>query len=601
MTRMKIRTNKYLKYLLLLAAGMFLGWLFFHSPGKHEPSDVTVISEAADEDVAEENTIWTCSMHPHIRMDKPGDCPICGMDLIPLGKSGGTSYDPDAIHLSKEAAMLANVMTTVVTSRKAEKEIRLYGRVKVDERLLQNQVAHVPGRIERLNVNFTGEVVKRGQVLAEIYSPELITAQQELLQTYKTRQLQPELYEASKERLRQWKLTEDQINEIESSDKIMSNIKVHSNTSGTVTTLNVNTGDYVSQGSVLYQVADLSKVWILFDAYESDLPFIKKGTKVTFTLQSVPGKKYSGNVSFIDPVLDPVTRVAGVRVETANNSGDIKPEMFVSGIVSSGLENNSTELVIPKSAVLWTGKRSVVYVKEPGDEYLFKMREIDLGPVLGDSYIVADGLAGGEEIVTNGTFSVDAAAQLEGKPSMMNPAGGTTSSGHDHGKLEPSEAAGPGKKDQKINADAKFISQLNEMYADYLSLKNALVAGDPAMAKKSASEMSGSLGKVDMNLLKGDSHEKWMEVSGTISNAVRQISSSDQIEEQRAAFSPLSNNLYTAVKSFGLTNGPSYWQFCPMAFDNKGAYWLSETEEIRNPYFGDAMLTCGEVRETINF
>ena len=450
MTRMKIRTNKYLKYLLLLAAGMFLGWLFFHSPGKHEPSDVTIISEAADEDVAEENTIWTCSMHPHIRMDKPGDCPICGMDLIPLGKSGGTSYDPDAIHLSKEAAMLANVMTTVVTSRKAEKEIRLYGRVKVDERLLQNQVAHVPGRIERLNVNFTGEVVKRGQVLAEIYSPELITAQQELLQTYKTRQLQPELYEASRERLRQWKLTEDQINEIESSGKIMSNVKVHSNTSGTVTTLNVNAGDYVSQGSVLYQVADLSKVWILFDAYESDLPFIQKGTKVTFTLQSMPGKKYSGNVSFIDPVLDPVTRVAGVRVETANNSGDLKPEMFVSGIVSSGLENNRTELVIPRSAVLWTGKRSIVYVKEPGDEYLFKMREIDLGPVLGDSYIVADGLAEGEEIVTNGTFSVDAAAQLEGKPSMMNPAGGTTSTGHDHGKLEPSEAAGPGNKVQKI-------------------------------------------------------------------------------------------------------------------------------------------------------
>lgn len=601
---MNIRTNKYLKYLLLLIAGMFLGWLFFRSPDKHDHGSEAALSESGDE----ETTVWTCSMHPHIRMDKPGDCPICGMDLIPLGQSGGESYDPDAVHLSREAAMLANVMTTEVSSQKPEKEIRLYGRVKVDERLLQNQVAHVPGRIERLNVNFTGETVKRGQVLAEIYSPELITAQQELLQTFKTRQLQPELYEASKERLRQWKLTEDQINAIESSGKITSNVRIHSNTSGTVTALNVNAGDYVSRGSVLYQVADLSKVWVLFDAYESDLPFLRKGTKVTFTLQAMPGKEYTGNITFIDPVLNPDTRVAGVRVETNNTSGELKPEMFVSGVVASELENSRNELVIPRSAVLWTGKRSIVYVKEPGDEYLFKMREIELGPMLGDSYIVADGLSEGEEIVTNGTFSVDAAAQLEGKPSMMNPAGGITSAGHDHGGAgSPGSAPGdsevsePGENIQKVEADGKFISQLNSVYKDYLTLKNALVTSDPGLARKSASAVSSSLDKVDMKLLKGDAHEKWMKVSGQISSSLQKISSSDQIEDQRSAFSPLSDQLYTAVRTFGLSGGTIYRQFCPMAFDNKGAYWLSEKEEIRNPYFGDAMLTCGEVRETIKF
>jgi membrane fusion protein, copper/silver efflux system len=380
---MKPRSNKYLKYTLLLLGGIFLGWLFFHNPKTDKSAGLSQAEET--------NTVWTCSMHPQIRMDKPGDCPICGMDLIPVGQSGDASYDPDAIHLSRDAAQLASVMTTVVTRQNPEKEVRLYGKVRVDERLLQSQVAHVSGRIERLNVNFTGETVKRGQLLAEIYSPDLITAQQELLQTYKTRQVQPGLYEASRERLKQWKLSDDQINQVESTGKYTTNIRIYSTTTGTVTARYVSTGDYVARGSVLFEIADLSKVWVLFDAYESDLPFLNKGTKVTFTLQSLPGKEYSGNISFIDPVIDPVTRVAGVRVEINNKSGELKPEMFVTGIVNSELEGIGDELVIPASAVLWTGKRSIVYVKEPGDELIFKMRMIELGPMLGNSYIVMDG------------------------------------------------------------------------------------------------------------------------------------------------------------------------------------------------------------------
>ena len=189
---------------------------------------------------------------------------------------------------------------------------------------------------------------------------------------------------------------------------------------GTVTARRVNTGDHISQGTVLFDIADLSKVWIMFDAYESDLQFLHKGEKLTFTLQALPGIDFSGNIIFIDPVIDPVTRVAKVRVETGNQSGKLKPEMFATGIVSTTLNEYRDNVVIPKTAVLWTGKRSVVYVKQPGtDEPVFKLREIGLGPMLGESYVITDGLTEGEEIVTSGTFSVDAAAQLEGKPSMM--------------------------------------------------------------------------------------------------------------------------------------------------------------------------------------
>jgi Cu(I)/Ag(I) efflux system membrane fusion protein len=410
----KIFSNKYVNYCLILVLGLFIGWLIFHpskkSKEKHDYSTGVV-----------QGTVWTCAMHPQIRMEQPGKCPICGMDLIPLDQSNTSSIDPDAIHLSKEAAQLANVLTSVVTKQKPVKEVRLYGKVQADERLLQIQVAHVPGRIEKLYVNFTGESVQKGQILAQIYSPELITAQQELLEAAKTKQTQPAIYEAAKEKLHQWKLTDNQIETIESSEKIQNTIDIVSNTKGIVTSRFVNAGDYVSQGTALFKIADLSEVWVLFDAYESDLQFLRKEEIISFTLQALPGNNYSANITFVDPVIDPVTRVAKVRVEIGNEAGRIKPEMFATGIVSSTLSEYRDKMVIPKSAVLWTGKRSIVYVKQPGtDEPIFKMREIELGPMLGESYVVADGLSEGEEIVTSGTFSVDAAAQLEGKPSMMN-------------------------------------------------------------------------------------------------------------------------------------------------------------------------------------
>ena len=424
-----IFSGKLVRYGLFMVLGLFLGWLFFHS----SPTTVEDHQHASEDNKSD---IWTCAMHPQIRKTEPGKCPICAMDLIRLNQSGGTSTDPANIHFSKEAAQLANVHTSVVTSMNPVKEIRLYGKVQADERLIQSQVAYIPGRIEKLLVNFTGESVRKGQTLAVIYSPELITSQQELLEAAKTKQSQPEIFEAAREKLRQWKLTEQQISGIENSGKVRSNMDITSSASGIVISRRVNNGDYVNQGTVLYEVSDLSVVWVQFDAYESDLRFLSKGNKVDFTFQALPGENYSGNIAFIDPSIDPVTRIAKVRVEISNRAGKFKPEMFASGIVMSGLNEFRDQLVIPRSAVLWTGKRSIVYVKIPGEDPVFKLREIELGPQLGNSYVVTDGLSSGEEIVTEGTFSVDAAAQLEGKPSMMNyenPPAGLELQGHREG------------------------------------------------------------------------------------------------------------------------------------------------------------------------
>jgi len=600
----KFFSNKYFTASLLLAAGLFLGWLFFHQPNSTETTENTALHEHSED----ENGIWTCAMHPQIKMDKPGQCPICGMDLIPLQKSN-SEIDERAIEMSESAMKLAEVQTFLVSSGNASKEVLLYGKIQADERLLQSQTAHVPGRIEQLFINVTGETVKKGQIIAKIYSPEIVTAQKELLESISLEDKYPSVVEAAREKLRNWKLTDQQIREIETSGKVTTTFDIYANTSGIVTARKVNEGDYVSKGAVLFDVADLSRVWAVFDAYESDLQWIKMGQKVEFTTQAIPGRVVSGNISFIDPVIDPATRIARVRVEIGNPGFNLKPEMFINGIVKSNKGNSGQQLTIPQSAVLWTGTRSVVYVKIPDSEMpAFKLREITLGASMKDDYIVLDGLQEGEEIVTNGTFSVDAAAQLAGKPSMMNPAGGkvNTMPGMDMGGgkgevMENIDKQETSKKESASAVPMEFKLQLSELMKQYLPMKNAFVATDSKQATATAKTLKSQLGKVDMGLLSGQAHLDWMGFLSKMNTAIEQISTAKDIEIQREGFADFNLVFYKVIKEYGLMGETVFYQYCPMAFGNKGAYWFSEKKEIENPYFGDAMMKCGETRETFEF
>jgi membrane fusion protein, copper/silver efflux system len=408
----KFFLNKYFIGIVLLFAGLFLGWIFFHNstPDNTKSSGLAVA----------EHTIWTCSMDPQVRMDKPGKCPICGMDLIPL-QNPYESTDSTAITITESAMKLAEIETSIVTRGSVLKEVRLYGKIQADESLLQSQTAHFPGRIEKLLVNVTGEKISKGQLIAKIYSPELVTAQKELLEAVKLSDKYPAILDAAREKLQLWKLTDNQIASIEKSGAIITTFDIYAAASGVLVNRKVSAGDYVNKGDVLYELADLSNVWAVFEAYESDLSWISMGENVEFTAQAIPGKVFKGTVSFIDPLIDPVTRITKVRLNIANQQMQFKPEMFLNGVIQFKSGGTDKQLTIPQSAVLWTGTRSIVYVKLPdSDPPAFKMREVTLGASLKDSYVVMDGLTEGEEIVTNGTFSVDAAAQLAGKPSMMN-------------------------------------------------------------------------------------------------------------------------------------------------------------------------------------
>lgn len=402
---------------VVLLIGIGLGYIFFHGS-----------SSATSDKAGGGKTMYTCSMDPQVRQDHPGKCPICGMDLIPVTKDDASNnkamdMDPNAIMLSPEAMALANVETSVVGTGSTNKEVRLFGKIQPDERLEQVQSAYIDGRIDKLYINAVGDKVGKGQTLAVIYSPALYAAEQELLQAmnFPVATQRKALVDAAIEKLELLQIDRSEINAVMKRKKASPYVSLKANTSGTVVEKKVEQGDYVKQGQPILKIANLSRVWAVFQAYEGDLPFVKVGATIHFTSEAMPGKTFTGKVSFIDPVLDSNTRTAGVRVVMANPGGIFKPEMIVSGNATASMRSYNGDIVVPKSAVLWTGKRSVVYVKDDSYEQpTFEMREVTLGPSLPDGYVITDGLAEGEEIVTNGTFAVDASAQLAGKRSMMN-------------------------------------------------------------------------------------------------------------------------------------------------------------------------------------
>ena len=605
--------DNYRLVLGVLITGLFLGWLFFHPTRAQRASEIQIEGHEGHDHSNEDPTTWTCSMHPQIKQDKPGQCPICAMDLIPLttAQSSGDDLDPNEIVLTESAARLADIQTMEVNRGVPVKPVHLQGKVHADERNIAELTARFGGRIEKLYVNFTGQQVRKGEKLATLYSPDLVSAQRELLEAISFKESRPSFYTAARAKLKLWDLTQDQIDAIEQEGEPQLYFDVLSPISGTVMMRHVALGDYLKEGSALFQVTDLSRVWVMLDAYESDLPWISNGDRVELKVQSLPGSGFEGRVSYIDPFINPTTRVARVRIELPNKGLKLKPEMFASAILHSKIAESPDHLLIPKSSILWTGKRAVVYVRVPERESpSFLYREIILGPEAGDSYVVAEGLKEGEVIAVNGVFKIDAAAQLEGKPSMMNPGGGKVSTGHDHGSMNAEE--GLAEDDHSEHQDkeaeqefaevkAEFKNQLQALYNSYILMSEALVASDPVETGKAATRVESSLKEVDMSLLDGEAHIAWMTQLKSLESEIRTISSSSDISTQRIAFATFNEAFYASLKAFGLEQGTVYYQYCPMANGDKGAYWFSNIKEIENPYFGDEMLRCGETREVMDF
>ena len=465
--------------------GLAVGWGLSGSdaPSGHAPAAV-----------AEQGETWTCSMHPQIRQPGPGQCPICAMDLIPVAAPAvGDSLEPRQLRLSPAAQQLASIQTAPVKRRFAPVETRMVGKIAVDETQVRSITAWVAGRIDRLYVDYTGVRVEEGDHIAYLYSPELLIAQEELIQALRAGerlvdsgtsvgQTAPAMVAAAREKLRLLGLKEEQIERIERERQASDHLTIYAPTGGVVIKKHLSEGAYVQTGTPIYTIADLSRLWLELRAYESDLSWIHFGQAVEFSTEAYPGEVFSGQISFVDPVLDERTRTVRVRVNVTNEQGRLKPGMLVWAVAQAEVGANGrtmspallgkwispmhpeivrdapgtcdicgmalvraeelgygagdeagreAPLVVPASAPLLTGKRAVVYVAL--GEGLYEGREVVLGPRAGDYYLVRKGLREGEDVVVNGAFKIDSALQIRAQPSAMYPAGGAPARGHEHG------------------------------------------------------------------------------------------------------------------------------------------------------------------------
>jgi len=718
------RTPRKLVALLLPIAMFLFGWWFgLPSSGK-----------SGSDTAAQTGETWTCSMHPQIRQPDPGLCPICNMDLIPLELDGGGGGLRE-LSVSAEASALLDLRVAPVTRTAVENEIRLFGRIAYDERSSSTITSRVAGRLDRLFVDFTGAIVNEGDHLAEIYSPDLLVAQRELIEAKRAadgmpagssdavRDTRSRLLQAARERLRLLQFSDEQVAAIEKLRQPNDHLTLQAPQSGIVTAKLANQGDYVQTGDPLFKIADLSTVWLNLEAYETDLQWLRYAQDVAFGVEALPGRTFHGRIVFIDPEIDPVRRIARVRVNVPNEDRALKPGMFVRATVHSTssadgrvldpslagkwispmhpeiikdapgqcdicgmdliraedfgfvaeLDNGAEPLLVPASAVLRTGPRAVVYVRLPDrGTPTFEGREIVLGPRVGDRFIVAAGLEEGEMVVTQGAFKLDSELQLKAKPSMMNPDAGLSErpahsapesltgqwsaipralhrfmetpsqerldtlkalvlaidpvqlqadelarwnefSRRLHNDLEtagqtlihdPNQAASrvgrafeqagrflglPYQPDATKAADPSIAAALRQATEAYLPLAKALAEDDDTAAIAAAGTLVTTLEAMEAPALKD------------LPALARPLTAAEDINARRAALQPLSDRLIALIREHGTDAiGNAYVVHCPMAFGNKGADWLSATPAVHNPYFGDAMLTCGAVTDTLS-
>ncbi|MHC4743347.1 MAG: efflux RND transporter periplasmic adaptor subunit [Planctomycetota bacterium] len=479
--------------ILLLIAAFAAGYLV--NAGLR-PEHVHAVPADANKAAAAQK--WYCSMDPQIIRNGPGMCPICEMALVPMPTDLSVEGAPRQLVVSKSAAALMDIETARVERRLVEAEIRMVGKIDYDETRVKHITAWVPGRIDRLYIDFKGTRVSKGDHMVYLYSKELLEDQRALLAAKEAaKNIDPNSTsfanrfklanaEAVRKRLKFRGVSDEQIAEMEKGDTPLDHVTINAPMGGVVIDKHLTEGSWVDTGAPIFTIADLSKLWVKLDAYESDMMWIRYGQVVEFTTEAYPSEVFKGKISFIDPVLDPKTRTVKLRVNVDNSDGKLKPEMFVRatvrakvaqsgtamepemagkwicpmhpsvirdkfgicdkcemdlvtteslGYVKAG-EPNEAPLVIPVSAPLITGKRAVVYVRLPGEKPAFEGREIVLGPRAGDYYIVESGLMEGEVVVTSGSFKIDSALQIQAKPSMMNPLGGAVAV-HDHGTTLP--------------------------------------------------------------------------------------------------------------------------------------------------------------------
>lgn len=619
--------------LLIISVGIAqrLGWI--------RPAET--ITGAAD---TEPGTIYTCPMHPQIRQPSPGRCPICGMELVPAS-SGAADLDEFSVKIEPTQRRLANIQTAKAEVGPLEATLQTVGAIAIDESRQATIAAYIDGRLERLFADYTGVDIAKGDHLAVIYSPQLYAAQVEYVEARRglgasgglaaVRQAQESLAANTRQRLREYGMTDEQITELERTGTAQTRLTIYAPQGGTVVEKLALEGNYVKSGDPIYRIAELSTVWLMLKLFPEDAIRIRFGQRVEAIVQSLPGETLVGRVAFIDPTVDPKTRTVGVRVELFNEDGRLRPGDYAEARVTlpigpqgnvydadlagkwispmhpqiirgepgqcpiCGMELVPTSkygftdeplpqpesLHVPRPAVLLAGGNSVVYVEtRPGK---FEIRPVTVGPILRDKIVILEGLTAGESVATAGNFLIDSQMQLAGKPSLIDPTRAVAKSKERKGPLAFEQVAVT-----PIRGDAGI--KLEALYAAYFDVQRTL-AGDkrppagPAQALyKAALELGSDASlpaesvKLVQDIAAQSEHLQHMDLTAA-----------------RRSFKPISHSVVTlATQVRGERAQNSFTHFyCPMVKDG-GGDWLQPGGELLNPYFGSEMLRCGEkVRE----
>ncbi|HYW79678.1 MAG TPA: efflux RND transporter periplasmic adaptor subunit [Thermoguttaceae bacterium] len=498
--------------IFLLGLAQRMGWISAGGGGVEVKATATT-----------SNTRYICPMMCTPPQSEPGRCPVCAMELVPLTSDGGDS-DEMSVSIQSAARRLANIQTAAARSIPLTRSIRTVGEIEYDEGSLATIAAYFDGRIERLLADYTGVEVQAGEQMALIYSPALYSAQVELVEAKRgleasanttiarVKETQLSLFQGARQKLVELGMTKDQVQQLEQSLQPESRMYICAPIGGTVIEKLAVEGQYVKTGQPVYRIADLSTVWLQLQLFPEDAAHIRYGQRVEIEVQSLPGRKLTGRVAFVDPMVDPKTRTVGVRVVLANEHGVLKPGDYATANITvevlpsqtsgqqlvydpemagkwisprhpqiiedhpgvcreCGIELVPTSefgfadkpiadrdvVVVPRSAVLMAGQSSVVYVEtDPGR---FEIRPVVLGEVSSERAVILEGIDAGELVATNGNFLIDSQMQLAGNPSLINPTKANSSSDLDEADLDEAKSAKLLAALSKLSADDRALAE----------------------------------------------------------------------------------------------------------------------------------------------
>ncbi len=590
-------SGKLILVMLLVAGLMFwIGTRWGHRLGSGISGMFTAVSGDQVAASGADNAAvhyYTCGMHPWVILPKPGNCPICGMKLVPLDPAKFTGQ----VTINPVVAQDIGVRISPVVTGPVVRTIRTVGTVDYNETAVRDVNIKLSGWIEKLHVDYLGKEVKAGQPLFDLYSPELYSAQQEYLLAYRSAaqsaapasQSADDVLAAARTRLEYFDITPAQIKALEQQGHPSKTMTIYSPDTGAVIAKKAFEGMHVQSGTQLYRIADLSKVWVMVTLYEYQLPYVQVGQKAVMSLSYIPGQTFEGRIIYIYPTLDPRTRQVKVRLEFDNPHGLLKPGMFAKIQLESTLANNRT--LAPRSAVIDTGERKVAFVSLGNGR--FEPRKVQTGALTGDGMIeILDGLKPGEQVVTSGEFLIDSEANI--RDALAKMIRGTLA-------VDQKTAAAPAQHGELKGLPPAAQKSLSTILTDYLTIQDKLASDSVEGVGPAAKAIARQVDDLLKTPVPSDPQfwQKHEEVA-TIRGQALKLAQARSLDEARASFADLSIAVNKFVMAVGVPAG--YGKklerlHCPMfRQDQGGSIWLQPAGDVRNPYFGSMMLKCFDER-----